>query len=225
MSALFVAGAGTDVGKTHVTAGLIRALRARGAAVSALKPLVSGFDPDDWAHSDPGRLLQALGQALTPEALQALSPWRYRAPLSPDMAAAREGHSVDYDGIVSLCREKIAAAGEASLLIEGVGGAMSPLSATTTNLDWMAALGVPVLLVTGSYLGSISHALTAAAVIRGVGLALAGIAVSESAGAETPFEETVASLERLSEARLFVVRRDQAAEAWAPAILDGVPGR
>ncbi|HEY2660353.1 MAG TPA: dethiobiotin synthase [Caulobacteraceae bacterium] len=221
MTALFVAGAGTDVGKTHVTAGLIRSLRARGAAVSALKPLVSGFDPGDWTGSDPGRLLQALGRPLTAQALDSLSPWRYRAPLSPDMAAGREGQSIDFDGILNLCRQRIAAAGDEILLIEGVGGVMSPVSPTTTNLDWMVALGAPILLVTGSYLGSISHTLTAAAVIRGAGLSLSGIVVSQSAGAETPFEDTLASLERLSGAKLFGVWRDQSVEAWAPAILDG----
>ncbi|MBV9509585.1 MAG: AAA family ATPase, partial [Caulobacteraceae bacterium] len=74
MPALFVAGAGTDVGKTFVACGLIRALRARGAAVDALKPVVSGFDPADWAASDPGCLLRALDRAPTLEALETLSP-------------------------------------------------------------------------------------------------------------------------------------------------------
>ncbi len=222
MSALFIAGAGTDVGKTHVTAGLIRTLRTRGVEVAALKPLVSGFDADDWAQSDPGRLLQALGQPLTDETLAALSPWRYRAPLSPDMAAEREGRSIDFDALLALCQQRIAAAGDSPLLIEGVGGVMSPISPTTTNLDWMRGLGAPIVLVAGSYLGSISHTLTAASVIRNAGLSLAAIVVSESEGADTPFAETLASLERLSGARLFGVRRDQPAEQWAPAILRDV---
>ncbi len=222
MPALFVAGAGTDVGKTHVTAGLIRALRAQGRPVEALKPLVSGFDPHDWADSDPGRLLQALDRPLDIGALEAISPWRYRAPLSPDMAAAREGAAIDFDGIVSLCRQRIAAAKDSLLLIEGVGGVMSPLSPVTTNLDWMAALSVPVLLVGGSYLGSISHTLTAAAVIRTAGLPLSALAVSESAGAGTPFNETLASLARLSGLAAVGARRDQATVAWTPALLEAL---
>ncbi len=222
MPALFVAGAGTDVGKTHVTAGLIRILRAQGRPIEALKPLVSGFDPDDWADSDPGRLLQALGRPLDIGALQAISPWRYRAPLSPDMAAAREGAAIDFDAVVGLCRQRIAEAQDRLLLIEGVGGVMSPISPVTTNLDWMTALGVPVLLVGGSYLGSISHTLTAAAVIRAAGLQVAALAVSESAGAGTPFDETLASLARLSGLAVVGVRRDAAAEAWAPKLLEAL---
>ena len=222
MSVLFVAGAGTDVGKTHVTAGLVEALVARGAPVAALKPLVSGFDPEDWAESDSGRLLSALGRPLSRAELDALSPWRYRAALSPDMAALREGEAVDFEALVAFCRRRMAARAAGPLLIEGVGGAMSPVSADTTNLDWMRALGAPVVLVSGSYLGAISHALTAAAVIRQSGLDLMAIIVSESAAAGAPLAETVASLRRLSGARLFSLERDQPSAQWAGPIIQGL---
>ena len=43
------------------------------------------------------------------------------------------------------------------LLIEGIGGIMVPLDARHTVLDWMNALDLPLLLVAGSYLGSLSH--------------------------------------------------------------------
>lgn len=220
MNALFIAGAGTDVGKTHVTAGLIEALRARGAQVEALKPLASGFEPQDWSQSDPGRLLTALGRPLTPKTLQAITPWRFRAALSPDMAAELEGGAVDFDAIVALCRQRMAEIGQGRLMIEGVGGVMSPISPDTTNLDWIKALGAPILLVTGSYLGAISHALTAAAVIDGAGLGLAAIVVSESGPLDPPFDATLASISRLSGQAVFGVRRDEAASAWAPPILD-----
>jgi dethiobiotin synthetase len=219
MRMLFIAGAGTDVGKTHVTAGLISTLREKGRAVEAIKPLVSGFDPEDWAESDPGRLLRALGRPLALETLQAISPWRYRAPLSPDMAASREGGVIDFPAITSFCLQRMAAPGEGLLLVEGVGGVMSPISPVTTNLDWMLALGAPVLLVGGSYLGSISHTLTAAHVIRTAGLSVLGIVASQSAGADTPFDETLASLERLSGLPVTGVRRDQSSGAWAPRLV------
>ena len=88
MGAIFIAGTGTDVGKTYVTAALIRALRRAGRDVDALKPVVSGFDATEWAESDPGRLLAALGEPPTPASLERISPWRFTAPLAPPMAAA-----------------------------------------------------------------------------------------------------------------------------------------
>ena len=62
MSAYFVTATGTDIGKTFVTAGLIRYLRAAGRPVDALKPVVSGFDPSVVETSDPAVLLRALGR-------------------------------------------------------------------------------------------------------------------------------------------------------------------
>src|SRR3546814_8137834 len=79
-----------------------------------------------------------------------MSPWRFRAPLSPDMAAAREGRTVPFDDLVDHCRDRLAAAA-GPLLIEGVGGAMVPLDECHTVLDWMAALALPALLVSGTY--------------------------------------------------------------------------
>lgn len=219
MTAVFVAGGGTDVGKTHVTASLVGTLRRCGVPARALKPVASGFDPADWAGSDSGRLLAAMGEDLTLAALAAISPWRYRAPLGPDLAAAREGREVDLAAVVAFCRRALDAEPKVPLFIEGVGGAMSPLSPTTTNLDWVRALALPVLLVGGSYLGAISHTLTAAAAIRGAGLSLAAVVVSESEAAATPFAEIVEDIGRLAPAPVFAVARHAAPEEWTAPVL------
>ena len=86
MTAIFVTGTGTDVGKTFLSAALIRHWRAAGHAVAAYKPVASGFDPATQQASDPGVLLGALGRPITD--IETISPWRFAAPLSPDMAAA-----------------------------------------------------------------------------------------------------------------------------------------
>lgn len=195
MSAYFVTGTGTDIGKTFVTAGLVRYIRAQGRAVAALKPVVSGYDDASAAASDPGVLLDALGEAVTPEAVARLSPWRFAAPLSPDMASAREGRAIDFAALVEFCR---AAADPGTLLVEGVGGIMVPLDGTHTVLDWAAALGLKLVLVTGSYLGTLSHTLTALRVIAAAKLDVAALVVNESAGAIVPLDETAATLARFA---------------------------
>jgi len=180
MKSLFVAGTGTDIGKTHVACALIRALRLRGLSIDAFKPVVSGFDPDDPDVSDPGRLAQALDE---PDALPRISPRRYRAPLAPNLAAALEGDVLRLDDLVGDCRDRLARPDRDLLLIEGAGGVMSPLTDTATNLDLMVALNLPVLLVAGSYLGTVSHVLTALEVIRSRGLSVAALVMSESLAA------------------------------------------
>jgi len=198
MAALIVTGVGTDIGKTYVSAALITALRGSGVAVDAFKPVLSGFDPARSAESDAGVLLTALGQPVTPETIEAIAPFRYAAPVSPPLAAAREGRSIRFPEVAGACRERMADAGRALLLIEGAGGVMSPLSDGATVLDLIEALAVPVLLVTGTYLGAISHTLTAVEVMRRRGVTIRAVVVNESLDPGSTLEEMHESLRVLA---------------------------
>lgn len=177
MKALFVAGTGTDIGKTHIACALLRSALARGLTADAFKPVVSGFDPDAPAASDPARLAEALGE---PDALKRISPRRYCAPLAPNLAARLEGQTLELNDLITDCRARLARADRDLLLIEGAGGVMSPLTDAATNLDLIIALDLPVLLIAGSYLGTVSHVLTALDVIRSRGLTVSAIVMSQS---------------------------------------------
>ena len=199
MGTLFVTATGTDIGKTFVTAGLIRTLRQRGRTVAALKPVITGFSEQTAQESDAATLLAALGRASSRETIAEISPWRFVAPLSPDMAATRENRTLDFDALVAFCRDAARPTADL-LLIEGVGGVMVPLDELRTVLDWMIALGAPVLLVAGSYLGTISHTLSAVDVLRRRGLVVSAIVVSESAGSAVLLTDTVATITRFVDA-------------------------
>jgi dethiobiotin synthetase len=198
MTAIFVTATGTDIGKTFVTTGLIRHFRGAGRAVDAIKPVVSGFDPAAWQNSDPAVLLSALGRPLTLDEAERISPWRFAAPLSPDMAAQREGRNIAFVKVVDFCRRAFAAR-RGVLLIEGIGGIMVPLDDRRTVLDWMSMLRIPIILVTGSYVGTISHTLTSLEVLARRNLDVAAVVVSESAGSAASLEDTVATLQRFVE--------------------------
>jgi dethiobiotin synthetase len=213
MSALFVTGTGTDIGKTYVTCALIRALKARGAVVDAFKPVVSGFDPRDAAGSDPARLAAALG---APGDVFRIAPRRYRAPLSPNIAARLEGQTLSLDDMVIDAMARAAEAGDGLLLVEGAGGVMSPLTDTATNLDMIAALGAPVLLVAGSYLGTISHVLTALVALRAAKARVAAVVMSESLDAPDLTQTAQALAPFLGDASLFLAPRT---ETWDAAAL------
>jgi dethiobiotin synthetase len=214
---VFVAGSGTEIGKTYVTASLVRALRERGRRVRVCKPLASGLPAPDsaaFADSDPAVLLAAAGLERTGETLDACSPWRFAAPLSPDMAAAAEGREVRLAEVVRWTRAVLEEPGHDHVLVEGVGGVMSPLTTDATGLDLAVQLGLPVLIVCGSYLGAISHALTALEVVRGRGLPIAALVVNETAGSTVGLAETVEALRRFVRgATLRVVRRGEAVDA------------
>jgi dethiobiotin synthetase len=193
MPALFVTATGTNIGKTFVSCGLISRLRQEGRTVEAIKPVVTDFDPAAAGASDPAILLAALGR---PQAdIPAISPWRFKAPLSPDLAARREGRAIDFAQLVDFCQAAIGSAKDA-LLVEGIGGIMVPLDDRNTVLDWMLALRLPLILVTGSYLGALSHTLSAVDVLRGRDLRIDAAVVSESVASPVPLDDTVAVIAR-----------------------------
>jgi len=213
MPALFVTGTGTDIGKTYISCALIRALKARGAAVDAFKPVVSGFDPRDAAGSDPARLAAALGD---PGAVLRIAPRRYRAPLAPNIAARLEGQVLALDDMVIDAVARAAELRDGLLLVEGAGGVMSPLTDGETNLDMITALGAPALLVAGSYLGAISHVLTALVALRAARAEVAAVVISESLDAPDLNQTAGALAPFLGGAPLFLAPRS---EAWDAAAL------
>ena len=198
MSAVFITATGTDIGKTFVTAGLIRHIRGSGGAIAAIKPVVSGFDPEAWQESDPAVLLAALGRPVVLAEVERISPWRFKAPLSPHLASAREGRTIVFRDVVEFCRKSIAVDG--MVLIEGIGGIMVPLDDRHTVLDLMSMLRIPAILVAGSYVGTISHTLSALEVMARRNLDIAAVVISASEGSAASLEDTVASIAQFADA-------------------------
>lgn len=196
MIRLFVSASGTEIGKTFVTCALISQLKAAGFSVDALKPVATGYDSLQAERSDSGELLTALGRRPDAKGIEQITPWRFREPLSPDMASKREGRSISFTELVDFCAER----GDADItLIEGIGGIMVPLDSSHTVLDWIEALATPILLVVGGYLGTLSHTLTAAGMLRARGQELAGIIVNESAEQPVSLSETASTIARFIE--------------------------
>jgi dethiobiotin synthetase len=206
VTAIFITATGTDVGKTFVVASLIRHFRQMGRTVEAIKPVVSGYDPAQAGASDPGILIAALGLPFSPESIERISPWRFRAALSPDLAARYEGRSIDVDAVVAFCRDAIGQRRDI-LLIEGTGGIMVPLDERRTILDVMMALRLPLILVTGSYLGTISHTLTALDSLFRRDMNVLATIVSETPGSTAPLDDVVAAIGRFTEPVIGLPRR------------------
>jgi dethiobiotin synthetase len=204
--ALFITATGTGIGKTLLTTIVCHQLQERGYAVRALKPVVSGFSSDD-PSSDPALILQSLGQPATPEAIAAIAPWRFQAPLSPHLAARLEGRVIAFSEIAAFCRNQERCDCDL-LLIEGAGGVMSPIDDSHTFLDLIPELGHSVILVTGSYLGAISHTLTAICALDSRAIDIRGVVVSES-DPSAGLVETTESVKRLARADIpfYTLRR------------------
>jgi len=215
MTHIFVTASGTDIGKTVVSEILIRQLLAKGKNISALKPVLSGVEGVPLKETDSGRMLSAMGVESTEEAVAAITPWRFEPPLSPDMAAARAGQHLDLTDLVDFC---LAPEGKDYVLVEGAGGVLVPINETATMADWMEALRVKValkvVLVVGSYLGTISHTLTALESLKARDLTPAVIIVSTSEANPVPVEETAEVMTRfVGNVPIAIVPRLDKAEA------------
>jgi dethiobiotin synthetase len=167
----FVTGTDTGVGKTRVTAALLRRLREAGVRVAGMKPIAAGAvaGPEGPANED-ALALQAESSIRHPYAI--VNPWLFEPAIAPHLAAQEAGIAIDTGRIVAahaaLCQ------GADVVLAEGAGGFLVPLDAKRSCAELPALLGMQVLLVVGLRLGCLNHALLTAEAVAARGLTLAG---------------------------------------------------
>ncbi len=171
MTACFVVGTDTGVGKTHVSCALLQALAQHHRHVVGMKPVAAGVVPwgEGWASEDSIALRAASTIAVPPELD---TPVLLPDPLSPHIAAARAGVQIDIAAIVQAYQALSLQAD--AVVVEGAGGFHVPLSPTETGADLAVALDLPMVLVVGLRLGCLNHALLTAEAIAARGLTLAG---------------------------------------------------
>ncbi|WP_231106438.1 dethiobiotin synthase [Anaplasma phagocytophilum] len=165
--AYFITSTGTDVGKTFVTTALCWHFRRIGHNVQAIKPVITGWNSATEGESDTVKIIQSLECTVSEQSIARVSPWRFEAPRAPNVAADMSGAHLDYEEILRFCR-KSSQKLDCYTFIEGVGGVMSPITENKSCLELIHDLGIDVVLVIGSYLGSISHTLTAMKVLQGL---------------------------------------------------------
>ena len=203
MNGIFITSTGTDIGKTYLTQQLLAFDQLQGRQFSASKPVISGWPTNEKEiqHTDTGILLQVQQQAFTEENINNLSPWRFSHPLTPSMAAAKEGKKILLTDLVAHCQDKFLQAKQKNQihLIEGVGGVMAPMGEDYTVLDWIQQLGVPSVLVVGSYLGTLSHTLTAIAVLQMKGITIQALVVNETQESKVALNDTIDCLESIEQ--------------------------
>jgi dethiobiotin synthetase len=142
-----LAGTGTEIGKTHVGCALTRELR-KTRRVLALKPIESGGTEDARALSD------ACGTESTP--LYAL-----REPVSPHLAARREGRAIEIASVVAWVRQRELEVTSDVTLIETAGGLFSPLGSGENNATLVTALAPDVMIVIAPDRLGVLHDITA----------------------------------------------------------------
>ncbi|MBD8624149.1 dethiobiotin synthase [Pseudomonas sp. CFBP 13727] len=172
MSAYFIAGTDTDIGKTTIAAGLLHAAMLRGLSTLGAKPVASGCDvtPKGLRNSDA---LALMAQSSISLEYAQVNPVAFEPAIAPHIAAREAGVALTVGSLLAPMRHVLAQQADFTL-IEGAGGWRVPLSDQANLSDLAIALKLPVILVVGVRLGAISHALLSAEAIARDGLQLAG---------------------------------------------------
>ena len=171
-SGLFVIGTDTEVGKTFVACRLAKLLVESGMRVGVYKPISSGS-----ADSQPGdgELLRDAANQLCE--IEHVCPQQFAASVAPPVAAAMEGRTVDEALLLSGANWWL---GRCELLIvEGAGGALSPISPRQTVLDLAVQFDFPLLLVVANRLGAVNHTLLTLEAAQKRGLRVEAIVLNQ----------------------------------------------
>ena len=169
MRKIFVAGIGTDVGKTVVSAVLVQALKA-----DYWKPIQTGADFD----SDTEHVKKLVTNDTSVFHKEAYS---LKASVAPYAAAQAENIRID---INSICIPKVAH----TLIIEGAGGLLVPINEKDLMTDLIKKLNTEIILVVQNYLGSINHTLLSIEALKSRNMPVLGIIIS---GVENTASEEV----------------------------------
>ena len=165
----FVTATDTGVGKTILAGALVASLRARGEAVRARKPVITGVDDDgDRAAPRDHELLAALSG----EQPETVSPARYGPAVSPHLAAELAGHAIDVGALLDDVR------GAGPVIVEGIGGLLVPLAESWDVRRLARELGLGVVVAARPGLGTINHTLLTIEAARSAGLDLRAVVMT-----------------------------------------------
>ena len=193
MSAYFITGTDTNVGKTWTTLALMQAAQEQGKIVAGMKPIASGCQqsPDGLRNNDALKLLKQSSKAAS---YTTINPYAFAEKVGPHIAAERTGVNINIDKITA--KFELLKQNNDIVFVEGIGGWCVPLAQDLMLADLVKKLALPVILVIGLRLGCINHALSAARAIQADGVTLHGWIISHIESNYISYTETLATLEQ-----------------------------
>jgi len=153
LKSIFITGTDTDVGKTYVAAGIVAALKKLGKDVGIMKPFAAGTPQKTGYKSEDVQILAKAAQVNDPEEL--VNPYFFLIPASPFTATKNLGINVDVK-IVLNCFKQLSSLHEI-LLVEGIGGAMTPILQDYFVTNLIKDMNLETIIVTSSKIGTVNH--------------------------------------------------------------------
>ena len=153
MKSIFITGTDTDIGKTYITAGLAVTLRKMGVDIGVMKPFAAGNAQKNGFKSEDVEILSKAAQVNDPENL--VNPQFFPIPASPFTAWKKLKIKPKIPAILKSFK-KLSNLHE-MLLIEGMGGVMTPILKDYYVANLIKEMKIPTIIVTRSKVGTVNH--------------------------------------------------------------------
>jgi len=174
MKAYFITGTDTGVGKTVITAGLAGSMRKLGVNVGVMKPIATGITQKTGFKSlDVGIIVEA---SRTKDSEDLINPVFLPIPTSPYDATKLLSLSVDMPLILTTFTKLLSI--HDVLLVEGIGGIMTPITKNFFVADMIKAMGIETIIVTRATLGTLNHTMMTYQLCKDYGIKVKGIVIN-----------------------------------------------
>ncbi|EIJ66723.1 dethiobiotin synthase [Candidatus Nitrosopumilus salaria BD31] len=175
MKSLFISGTDTDVGKTYVTAGLAVTLRKMGVDVGVMKPFAAGNAQKKGFKSEDVEILANAAQVSDSENL--LNPQFFPIAASPYTAWMNLKVKPQINSAIS--NFKTLSKIHSMVLVEGMGGIMTPILKNYFVVDLIKEMRIPAVLVTRTKVGTVNHTIMTVQMCRNYKIPIKGIIIND----------------------------------------------
>ena len=175
MNSLFIAGTDTDVGKTYITAGLGVVLRKMGVDVGVMKPFAAGTSQKKGYQSEDVEIISRAAQVCDPENL--VNPQFFPIPASPYTAWKKLKTKPKVSTILSSFKKLTKL--HNMLLVEGMGGIMTPILKDYYITNLIKEMKIPTVLVTRSKIGTVNHTIMTVKMCEKYKIPVKGIIIND----------------------------------------------
>ena len=185
MKAYFITGTDTGVGKTSIMAGLAGSMRKIGIDVGVMKPIATGYpNKVGFKSSDVAKLVEA---ASIKDSENLINPVFLPLPTSPYDATKLLGLSVDMPLIFEQFKKLLAM--HEILLVEGIGGIMTPIKKNFFVSDMIKEMGIETIIVTRATIGTLNHTVMTCKMCKDYGIKIRGLVINNFDEKGTPAEK------------------------------------
>lgn len=177
MKSYFITGTDTDVGKTWIIAGLARAFRNMGVNIGIMKPFAAGTLQKTGFKSKDVEILSRAAKVNDPENL--VNPQFFPIPASPYTAMKNSEVHVKVNVDLILQNFKKLSSIHDSILVEGIGGIMTPILKNYYVTNLINDLNLETIIVTRTRIGTLNHTIMTCKMAKKYGIQVKGIIINQ----------------------------------------------